>query len=197
MSKKLFGLIGTLFLALTACESTKAGDTSQVTLLLMDAPGDILEAVVTIDEIYLQGGDGGRRVLLDVPVTVTLTDLVTETMTLLEAVVVPAGTYDQLRFVISGGYIRVEGQAAGTSTIFASSGDYAGLPVGAVVGGQLVMPSFDASGLKVNVPGQLTLPEGATTLLVDFDARESFGLDAGLSGSWVMSPLITGQILEE
>jgi hypothetical protein len=198
MSRKLFGLVGALFLALTACDSTRSGATSEITMLLTDAPGDILEAVVTIEEIYLQGGEGGRTVLFEGPITVDLTDLVNETIQLVEGVVVPAGSYAQLRFVISGGYIRVEGEEEGTSTIFASSPDYAGLPPEAVVGGQLIMPSFDAAGLKVNFPGQLVvLPEGTLTMLLDFDAKESYGREAGDSGDWVLNPLITGQILEE
>ena len=112
-----------------------------MTLLLTDAPGDLQEAVVTIDEIYLQGG-GGKTVLLDEPVTVNLLDLADTTATLLEEVEVPEGTYQQLRFVISGGYIAVE-RAGGGSEIYASSTDYAGLPAGATVTGA---PRCRASG---------------------------------------------------
>lgn len=200
MRRLLFGFVGAVVLALTGCAepSTMFGSgTARVSLLLTDAPGDILEAVVTIEEIYLQGGEGGRTVLLDEPVTVDLTDLVGETMTLLENVAVPAGTYAQLRFVISGGYIRVEGEEEGTSSIYASSPDYEGLPEGAEVDGVLIMPSFDAAGLKVNFPGALTLEEGETTLLVDFDAKQSFGRQAGQSGNWVMTPVITGSKVGE
>ncbi len=67
------------------------GGEGKVTLLMTDAPGDNLKtAVVTISEIYLQGGGdhdskghdkagnddkGGRVVLLDEPVTVSLLEL--------------------------------------------------------------------------------------------------------------------------
>ena len=53
--------------------------------------------------------------------------------------VVPPGTYTQLRFVITGGYIDVGG------VIYASSPDYEGLPE-ATVGGKLQMPSYAPPG---------------------------------------------------
>lgn len=59
--------------------------------------------------------------------------------------------------------------------------------------GLLIMPSFNASGLKVNFPGSLTLGEGETTLLVDFDVAQSFGKEAGQSGKWEVRPVITGE----
>jgi ABC-type glycerol-3-phosphate transport system substrate-binding protein len=65
MWRKLFTAMAAV-VALAGCsgDSSGPGDgTAQVTLLLTDAPGDIKTAMVTIDEIYLQGGDGGRVVL--------------------------------------------------------------------------------------------------------------------------------------
>ena len=52
-------------LAVSACSDSSGPDSAHgVTVLLTDAPGDVLEAVVTIEQIYLQGGaakekDGG------------------------------------------------------------------------------------------------------------------------------------------
>src|SRR5690606_35628407 len=101
---------------------------SRVNLLLTDAPGDVLAAVVTIEQIYLQGsdaeGEGGRIVLRDEAVTTDLLTLVDDTQLLVDDVEVPEGMYGQLRFVISGGYIEVENDDGSTS-IYASSTDYA------------------------------------------------------------------------
>ena len=160
-----------------------------LTIRLHDAPGDVQAAVVTIDQIYLQGS-GGRTVLRDTPVTVDLTTLTNTSTLLVDNVTVPSGSFGQLRFVISGGYLQVEGPTGG-SQIFASSPDYAGLPTGATVDGALQMPSFSTSGLKVNLPAGLTLPSGsALSLMVDFDVSQSFGHLAGGSGMWVMHPVV-------
>jgi len=83
---------------LLACSDSSGPEgTGHVSILLKDAPGDVLEAVVTIDQIYLVGGEsdstseaadstaedsdsteteeGERENLLDAPVTVDLLTL--------------------------------------------------------------------------------------------------------------------------
>ncbi|HEX5632252.1 MAG TPA: DUF4382 domain-containing protein [Gemmatimonadales bacterium] len=173
--------------ALAACGDDNNSDSTRLSIRLTDAPGDITAAVVTISEIYLQGEEG-RTVLLDVPVTTNLITLANDFDELVTDAVVPQGTYSQLRFVITGAYIDVEGEG-----IFATSADYEGLPDGAVVAGQLQTPSFSTSGLKVTLPGdQLVLDTDQKILLVDFDVSESFGKQAGGSGNWVMDPVIKG-----
>jgi hypothetical protein len=205
MSKGLrrsFAFVAVAALAIVgACtEGPMSTRMSRVNLLLTDAPGDVLAAVVTIDRIYLQGsdaeGEGGRIVLRDEDVTTDLLTLVDDTQLLVDDVEVPEATYHQLRFVISGGYIEVENDDGSTS-IYASSTDYAGLPEGAVVAGQLRMPSFAQSGLKVNLPSDLlTVGADPVWVLVDFDVSQSFGRAAGNSGAWVMSPVLQGSPVE-
>jgi hypothetical protein len=161
------------------------------TLLLTDAPGDIDAAVVTISEVSLAGqGQTGRVVLMDDPVTVDLLTLQNAVATLAAGVDVPAGSYSQMRLMITGAYIEVE-RANGGSDIFATSPSYDGLPAGATVDGTLHMPSFAQSGLKIDLPGgKLDVGEGQTIVMLDFDVKESFGHEAGKSGRWVMSPSI-------
>ena len=187
---------------LAACSDSSGPDGNRrVSVLLTDAPGDILEAVVTIEQIYLQGGDdegegeegAGRVVLMDEPVTVDLLTLADDFMTLVENAEIPDGQFGQLRFVVSGGFIRVEQEEG--EQIFASSADYPELPEGAEVAGLLTMPSFSTSGFKVNFQGGLLLEE-ETTLLVDFDVAESFGQEVG-SGKWVLHPVLKGSVVEE
>lgn len=179
---------------LTGCSDSTGSGNASVSLLLTDAPGDVKAAVVTISEIYLQGS--GRVVLMDSTVTTDLLTLADSTAELVKDAVVPAGTYAQLRFVITGAYIEVENED-GTTSIYATSPDYAGLPEGAQVAGTLQTPSFDASGFKVTTPGgALHLDADAHVLLVDFDVSQSFGHEAGDSESWVMTPVLEATNIE-
>ncbi len=171
------------------------GNSGTVTLKLTDAPGDFNAAVVTITEIDLVGS-GGTTVLSNSKVTTDLLTLANDTATLVNNAVVPSGTYSQLRFVISGAYIEVA-QSGGGSIIYASSPTYEGLPAGAQVGGALQMPSLGESGLKVDLPaGGVTVGTDSKVLLVDFDVSQSFGHQAGTSGTWVMHPVMTATEFE-
>ena len=183
-----------LFAGAGCADSPTAGATNgRITVLLKDAPGDVKTAVVTIAQVYLQPGEGendARVVLSDAPVTTDLLKLADFTETLVKDLTIPAGTYAQLRFVITGGYIEVE-NADGSTSIFASSPTYAGLPSGAKVGGTLQMPSFAQSGLKVKLPeGGVEIDGVQKVVVVDFDVSQSFGKEAGNSGKWVMKPSI-------
>lgn len=171
----------------------------QLSLLLTDAPGDVSKAVVTIDQIYLQADssdDNGRIVLRDADVTVDLLTLQDSLMTLMDSVDIPVGTYRQLRFRISGGYVEVIATDTTRREIYASSPTYAGLPVGAVVTGALQMPSFAQSGLKIQLPNEAMVvgEDDLVTLVIDFDVAQSFGKLAGGSGRWVMSPVIRATV---
>ncbi|HKP30696.1 MAG TPA: DUF4382 domain-containing protein [Gemmatimonadales bacterium] len=189
--------------AIAACSDASGPEgTGKVSILLTDAPGDVLEAVVTIDQVYLQGGsseaegeteESGRVNLLAAPVTVDLLTLADEWMTLVGDAEIPAGQYGQLRFVVSGAYLKVAEE--GGDRIYATSLDYSGLPAGAEVSGSLQTPGFSASGLKVQFPGGVTV-EGETSLLVDFDVAESFGHQAGQGDGWIMHPVLKGSVVE-
>jgi hypothetical protein len=181
-----------LVLGLAACDEGTTGPgndgPSRLTVQLTDAPGDFHAAVVTISEINLLGGDEPIS-LLEEPFTGDLLELRNDVATLVQGFELPVGTYSELRLVIDGGYIEVE-TASGTQ-ICASSPDYEGLPAGADVDCTLHMPSMGQSGLKVKLPGDmLTIGEGETVVLIDFDVAESFGHQAGNSGRWIMHPVI-------
>jgi hypothetical protein len=191
MRRYAFFLPAALLCLVASCDSDVDGsESSRLTLLLTDAPGDFEAAVVTISQIYLQGsaseeeeGEAGDRViLLDEPVTTDLLTLANDVATLVDDAIVPAGTYGQLRFVIDGGYIEVE-TATGTK-VYATPG-YEEAPE--QVDGTLQCPSCAQSGIKVNFAGGLRLDDDET-LLVDFDVAETFGHQAGNSGMWIMRP---------
>lgn len=181
-----FTLAAALALAFAACGPSG----SRITVLLKDAPAPVDKAVVTITQVSLQG-QGGAVVLSDEAVTTDLLTLANDVETLVDGLEIPAGTYSQLRFQMSGGYLEVGGK------IYASAPDYAGLPAGALVDGELRMPSFGNSGLKVILPdGGLVVGPGTTTVLVDFDVAGSFGHVAGNSGAWVMHPVVKGTVID-
>jgi hypothetical protein len=190
--KRFHSLVVFAALAAAACSGNSSG-TGRVTVKLTDAASPtVLTAVVTISKISLQG-DSGETVLTSTPSTVSLLSLANETATLVQDAVVPPGTYQELRFQITGGYIEVPA-ASGTGTeIYATSPTYEGLPEGAEVKGELKMPSYSQSGLKVTMPASaLVVSQDSKIMLVDFDVSQSFGHDAGNSGSWVMHPVIKG-----
>ena len=174
-----------LALAMLSCGSPSggtSGGTGKVTVLLKDAPApSVAAAVVTVSEVDLVG-PGGTVVLTTTSVTEDLLKLATDTSTLVEGAVIPAGPYSQLRFVITGGYIEAGG------VFYASSPDYAGLPPGTVPTGELRMPSYGPSGLKVILPEGFSVGSDGK-LVVDFDVSRSFGHDTG-SGDWVMHPVV-------
>jgi hypothetical protein len=170
-------------LLLAAGCSGQSGQTGKVTVLMKDAPADVTAAVVTISEIDLVGS-GGVTVLSTTRTTTDLLSLANDTATLVKDVEVPVGSYSQLRFVITGGYVEVGG------VIYASSPTYEGLPSETTAGGTLRMPSYAQSGLKVDLPATTVEAAGSTILLVDFDVTQSFGQEAGNSGAWVMHPVV-------
>ena len=188
---KRSSLLASCLLALTLGLIGCSTGESRVTVKLTDAPGDIKAAVVTINQVYLQG-EGGRVTLRDTPATTNLVSLANDTADLVKDAIVPQGSYSEMRFVISGAYIEVE-QEDGSTLIYATSEDYAGLPEGAQVAGILQTPSYDASGLKVKWDGSIDVTGEQKVLLVDFDVAQSFGHVTGNPhGKWVMHPVIKG-----
>lgn len=185
--------------ALGACDDSSTGaETGSMTLMITDAPGDFLEAIVTIERVELlrsdegdggegaddQNENGGRIVLLDEAWTGNLLELSNDVADLTDEITIPGGSYSQLRFIISGGCIEVETEDG--SDVYASSGY---TECGAA-DGSLQLTSLPQSGLKVNLPGGFRIDGDHRIVLVDFDVSESFGHAAGNSGQWVMHPVI-------
>lgn len=175
---------GTLLLG--ACDGSTGSSNSSLTIKLTDAPADLAEAWVEVEQIYLQGS-GGRIILRDE--STGLVDLLTlkdDVVDLVAGAVVPSGTYSELRFVIGDAYIRTESGA-----VYAKQGT--ALPAGTTTDGTLQCPSCAQTGIKVKfADGGVTLDDDAEVVLVDFDVSQSFGRQAGQSGMWVMQPVLRG-----
>lgn len=180
--------------ALGACVDAGTGSTGArtVTIRLHDAPGDLKEAWVKVDQISLQGtvaGDSasGKVVLLDEQTGwVELTSLTGGNFaTVVNGAQVLAGSYSQLRLKVCEAYVVTDG-----GLVYATPG--ATLPSGVTATGSLQVPSGCQSGLKVKLPnGGVDLTESSQILSVDFDVSQSFGHQAGNSGKWVMHPVMS------
>lgn len=176
--------------ALAACDDGMDAGIGSVSILLTDAPGEVVEAWVTITDIYLQGGGGeddpagGRVYLLEGgDETHELLSLSNSVAELVTDQAVPAGHYGQLRVVMSGGCV-----ATADGDVYSSSATY---DLCGPRTGTLQMPSFGQSGAKVLLHG-LQVTSGGQSILLDFDVSKSFGHQAGASGTWVMNPVIHG-----
>lgn len=177
-------------LALGACDSTDPDGPGSMSILLTDDPGDVTQAVVTIERIEIVGGAGGPRVMMDTPWTGDLTELRNEFVTLVDGYVLPQGSYAQLRLVVSEACIGVEAES-GPDEVYASNDDIA-LECEGTLTGPLQMPSYSQTGIKVIFQGAIEVGSDQTIVLIDFDVEESFGKLAGGSGQWVMDPTIHG-----
>jgi hypothetical protein len=172
-----------------ACSDTSGTQTATVSLAMTDAPGDVDSVWVEIEEIYLQG-EGGRTVLLSSADAeglglIELTHLAGTAVDLGDEVVIPAGNYGQLRFVIEGAVLETE-----DGEVFTFNATH---PHGATSTGSLTCPSCTTSGIKVLLPGDVAnLEQGAHLIMIDFDVSQSFGHPTGMTTGWVMHPVIRG-----
>lgn len=214
-----------LSLAFGACDRTSSTDPSldgngnglaRLSIWLTDAPGEIAEAWVKFDAIYLQrrdddgsNGNGmgsGRVFLLEDPTDWINLKALTggEVEQLVSGVTVPDGFYGQLRFVITRAVLAtgdemVIDKVYATSDV--SSDDLAELnalrdpepPLEPT--GLLHCPSCGKSGLKLNFRNGGLEVTGETLVLADFDVSQSFGHQAGMSGRWIMHPVINAMVM--
>lgn len=176
-------------LALVGCDtvgtSESSSDSGQFTVKLTDAPGDILEANVTITRVSVvptddsSSGDaeeGGIEVLSEDSMSVDLMQLqdgVTETLGQIE---IPEGSYSQIRLVTSRHATAYYEDANGEKQQ-----------------AELMLPSADETGIKVNFQ-EITIDDSQDEVEVtlDFDVQESF-VKAGQSGTYIFKPVVQAQ----
>ncbi len=176
----------------SGCDSTSSPTINQkptLSVYLKDGPGAVDSAWVQIDDITLVG-DSGSVSVLDAPTDlINVTALQDSVTTLTAAMPIDSGTYSEVRFVLGGAVLMTSGGG-----VYATSGMTP--PNGMMPTGLLQCPSCAQSGLKVKLSDALHASDGATGLLLDFDVSQSFGRAAGMSGRWVMHPVILGAMAE-
>ena len=149
--KRILGLLG-LALLLAACNQGSSS-TSQVKLLLTDAPADeATELMVNFGKIQLVPSDDSESGIVTLSEDGGSIDILTLRNGVTDVLAdksVPDGTYHQLRLIISDATITIDGT------------DH---PV--------TIPSGTQTGLKINIDPPLQAASGQSSVItMDFDAR--------------------------
>jgi uncharacterized protein DUF4382 len=150
------------FAAACGSDSTQPG-TGQLSVRLADAScGDIATATVWISQVYLIGGEdttGAHFVITDQDQSYDLLTLQGGVSALLGTATIPTGSYEQMRLVVDSAQITL------VPGLTFASGD---------TSASLRTPSAQQSGIKVNFSSPLTITQGQTVLVADFDVCQSF-----------------------
>lgn len=180
---KLFKLIKSTFLfaffllislLLFNCNDRETdNETARVQLVLVDAPGDYEEVNVEIIDIQYNSSEGekGWKSFTPengYPIQVDLTKLIAGNDLLLTDEIIPAGTFKQIRLILSdNNTVLLEGEST---------------PI------HLDTPSAEQSGLKIMLDENL---EGgySYTFILDWDVQRSV-VKAGNSGKYILKPVI-------
>lgn len=186
LSTTLLALLATAGLLLTGCDSgatTNSGGTLAVQLT--DAPGDIVQAEVTIEEVTAvpaedtseEGGTSeGISVLTDSSFTVDLTTLQNGVTTLLGEEQLPPGSYSQIR-------LKTARQATAYYEDSSGSSQEA----------NLMLPSAQETGVKINFdPVTLDSETDRAEVTLDFSVEDSF-VKAGQTGTYIFKPVVDAE----
>ncbi len=182
-----FGLLG-----LMACDATGPASEEEQGLApgtfnvrLTDAPGDVVQALVTIERVAVVSAtdsgegdaeEGGVEILSDSAFTVDLTKLQAGVDTALASTDSLRGTFSQIRLV-----------TADTANVLyeTASGDTAEA--------DLKQPSASETGIKINFePVTLKSPTDEAEVTLDFSVADSF-VKAGQSGMYIFKPVVHAQ----
>ena len=164
---KTYPLLAAFFLLiLFSCKKDNKGDSANLTVKLIDSPGNYEEVNIDISHVQVHIDEGpGWITVPSNPGIYNLLELTNGTDTVIANGDLPTGTISQVRLVLgNNNSIKVNGQTHPLST-----------------------PSAQQSGLKINVHQGLK-SDFTYTLLLDFDAARSI-VETG-SGSYILKPVI-------
>lgn len=163
--------------------TTQSADGASFHIRLTDAPGDVVQAVVTIERVSVvlvedsgtgDARDGGIELLSDSAFTTDLTTLQAGVDTALASIdSIPAGMYGQIRLV-----------TADTADVLyeTASGDSATA--------DLKQPSAAQTGIKINFePVTIDAETDSAEVVLDFSVEDSF-VKAGRSGMYIFKPVV-------
>jgi hypothetical protein len=188
-------IVAALFaVGLAACgDGPTSGETTSLSLQLTDHPsGDVQAAWLQVDSVEFQGSGGGVVVMDEPSGFIRVSDLQAvedEFEPLVEDVEVPSGSYGQVRVFIGGAAV----QSGADGDIFTFGDVPSGITSldGDGQTEELIVPSITETGIKAILADEAVRLEGTQKVLaIDFDVSQSFGIQAGASGSWVMHPVM-------
>lgn len=193
MRRTRFILPVALVLGLAACsDSTSGPSEGRLTIRMTDAPGDVKEAWIKIDQFVLlrssaDSADTASNGRIEIEPSnggyINLMTLVGgNVMDVVNSAEVPTGTYSELRLVLDDAYVVLK-----DGRVFATAG--ATLPVGSISVGTLKCPSCSQSGFKVKFTNGLNVTSNSL-VTIDFDVAQSFGHEAGNSGQFILRPVL-------
>ncbi|WP_138429569.1 DUF4382 domain-containing protein [Fodinibius saliphilus] len=152
-----------------SCNTSSDGDTGTMTVEMTDAPIDSADAVnVFIERVEVESQDGSGWITLNEPQQeYNLLDLVNGATSVIGTSELEAGTYNQIRLILSG---------TGHSVVVD------GKPY------SMKAPGGQQTGVKLNINAEIE-PDIEYVLLLDFEASRSV-TKAGESGKYVLKPVI-------
>ena len=169
-------------LALVGCDAAgtaesdpaASGETGTLHVHLTDAPGDLVEAHVTITRVAIvptedsASGDAEDSMSVDL---LTLQNGVTEALGEIE---IPAGDYSQIRLVTSK-----------EASVYYEDAN------GEKQEAELKLPSASETGIKVNLP-EFTIDEASdeVEITLDFNVEDSFVQRGQGMGSYLFKPVV-------
>jgi len=154
----LLALVG----AVACSNDSGPSGTGTVEVRLTDAPSDDFQsATIYVSEVTVKGSgaSGSDQVISSTKASYDLLTLQNGVTATMGSATIPTGTYSQVRLLVDSA--RVVLAAGHTFTDGSTTA-------------KLTVPSGSQTGLKVNFSGPVTVTEGQTILVVDFDISQSF-----------------------
>lgn len=164
MKNKLLYLVGILLISILAINCGGGGggggggsDSGTAKVYMTDAPfpfENVVSAKVTVKRIEIRGdNENNKRTLFEGNREIELLNLRNGVTTLLGEVSLPAGTYHQIRLIVTKGKVVLDDGREFNLTV----------------------PSGSQSGLKINIKPALVISGGQTSnVILDFDVAKSF-----------------------
>ena len=177
-------------LAAGACDqggSITGDGQGRLTIRLTDAPGDVKEAWIKIQQFILFSTDSMNNRITLTPTQTGYINLLAlsggQVLDIVDKALVPNGTYPNLRLVLGDAYVILN-----DGRVFATPG--AVLPNGVTAAGELKCPSCAQSGFKVNFTNAGLIVNSSSFVTIDFDVSQSFAHEAGKSGKMIIHPVL-------
>ncbi|MFW6250763.1 MAG: DUF4382 domain-containing protein [Alkalispirochaetaceae bacterium] len=178
-------------LALGSCDTSGGSDTGIMELSMTDAPlmeDGVNGVYITVKEVQYNGGDGWVPMQgLELTEPFDLLALQNGNSELLGQLVLPAGNYEQIRFILGA---PEEGQPAGNPGSWVEMGS---TNDGEYTDGEdtpLFVPSGAQTGYKATAEEPFSVPaNGSVAITADFDLRRAV-VELGATERFILKPVL-------